>query len=415
MNQEPTTSKQNSQELEIQKKFINPPQVRQISEPKAKNSLWKVMTFAVSLVAISSLVFASLLYIERSRAFREDNYPFVRQEVIDIINKSGIKNLPEDKLIREGELKGLVSSLEDPYSIYLPKAEDQDFQDSLNQRYEGVGIKFDNFADEILVQQVFQDSPAEQSGVLAGDILIAVDDENVRGREIGDVAPKIRGEQGTKVKLTFVRNNQEVSFNITRDRINTELISLRIENQKVVVIEISSFGENLDSLMKDKASQILANPSIEHIVIDVRGNSGGLLNQTIEIISYFVEPGEVLVKEITKNGEETLTSIKKDNSLKDYPVTVLVDGFSASASEILAGALRDIRSAQLIGQKTFGKGTVQQLFELENGDKLKLTIAEWFTPNGVAINKQGLAPDILTNDDEDALQTALIEISSDLN
>jgi carboxyl-terminal processing protease len=175
----------------------------------------------------------------------------------------------------------------------------------------------------------------------------------------------------------------------------------------VAIITITSFGDDLDQKMAEKTATIKANSEVDKIIIDVRSNSGGLLNETIEVASYFITENQVVLKEKTKDSEEVLRTKAKEDNLQEYDVIVLVDRFSASASEILAGALRDQRKSKLVGQTTFGKGTVQQLFPLENGDKLKLTIAEWFTPSGSVINKEGLEPDITINENEDTLEKAL--------
>jgi len=373
------------------------------------NLSWKIGFVIVSILLILSTFFSSFLFFERQQALAQNDYGYIKTEILEIMEEQGLEGLPSPEKQKEGEIKGLVSSLEDPYSSFMPQAENKDFQDSLNQRYEGIGVVFEEIAGTLLVTQVFEESPAFEAEILAGDILVAVEGESVNGQNLTEVAQNIRGPRGSQVKLKFIRENEELDFEVTRDKIETELIRLEIINT-TAVLTISSFGENLDELMQSKAKKILDNSEITEIIIDVRGNSGGLLTETIEIVSYFVEPDQTILYEVYKDNEIKVKSLNKGNlSLKEYPVAVLIDRNSASASEILAGSLRDLRAAKLIGQNSFGKGTVQNIFSLKTGDKLRLTIAKWLTPKKSEIDKVGLEPDIKTEEDlsqEEILQKA---------
>jgi carboxyl-terminal processing protease len=374
---------------------------------KKYKSLKNVTAFFVVVTIFASL-FIGLLLGNRFGNSIEIEKNSLRNEVLELINEKSIRQIPDQKDILESELRGLVSSLDDPYSSYFPAIENENFEDSLNQRYEGVGILFETVEGQIIVQQVFNGSPAKGLGILNGDILQKVDGKDVRNQEIGEVAKKIRGEKGTKVKLEFLRNLEILEFEVTRDKIELELITLEfLENDTVAHLKISSFGDNLSVLMEDKIQQIQTKNTVKNIILDLRDNGGGLLDQTVEVASYFIPKNEVVLIEKTKTEEKILKTNAKSTNLQDYNVIVLVNDFSASASEILAGSLRDQRNAKLVGSTTFGKGTVQQIFNLKNGDKLKLTIAEWFTPKKTAIDKIGLEPDVLVNPDEDALKKAL--------
>jgi carboxyl-terminal processing protease len=377
------------------------------NQVKKYKSLKNVTAFFVVVTIFASL-FIGLLLGNRFGNSIEIEKNTLRNEVLELINEKSIRQIPDQKYILESELRGLVSSLDDPYSSYFPAIENENFEDSLNQRYEGVGILFETVEGQIIVQQVFNGSPAKGLGILNGDILQKVDGKDVRNQEIGEVAKKIRGEKGTKVKLEFLRNLEILEFEVTRDKIELELITLEfLENDTVAHLKISSFGDNLSVLMEDKIQQIQTKNTVKNIILDLRDNGGGLLDQTVEVASYFIPKNEVVLIEKTKTEEKVLTTNAKSTNLQDYGIIVLVNDFSASASEILAGSLRDQRNAKLVGSTTFGKGTVQQIFNLRNGDKLKLTIAEWFTPKKTAIDKIGLEPDVLVNPDEDALKKAL--------
>jgi carboxyl-terminal processing protease len=371
---------------------------------------YQVLVSVLTLIIITLTLLSSYLFYN-SYLNKNPDYTQKRNQVTSLLKKNSINAIPSEKDLEEGELSGLVSAIQDPYTAYISKQEDSKFQDDLNQRYEGVGIKFDQINNKIVVQEVFDNSPAKKGGVQKNDILKKVEDIDVTKIGIDNIAQKIRGPQGTFVKLELESNNQTKIINLAREKITTNLISLEVV-ENIGIIKISSFGQNLDEKMFKVASQIQQNKNIKGIIIDLRGNGGGLLNESIEVISYFSKPDEIAVIEKTKNEQEILKTKFKEPNLKDYPTVILIDKFSASASEIMAGALRDNRQIKLIGQKSFGKGTVQQIFNLQTGDKLKITIAEWFTPKNKQINKLGLEPDIITKLEEDTQKRAINELKS---
>jgi carboxyl-terminal processing protease len=322
-------------------------------------------------------------------------------ELVNLIKTQYLRETPDaDKLI-EAKNRGIVASLNDPYSEYISKAEEKEFTSNLNQQYKGIGIRLEKVDTLYVVTEVLKNSPAQAKGVQQGDIIFKINEDLVTAQtSIGQIVQKIRGEQGTSVKIEFIRGGKPIDLEIARADIKADLVTLETKD-KFAIITISSFGEGLDARMKEISSQIIANPAIEKIILDVRSNTGGLLNESVDLISYFVQPNTTLVQEKSKNKNllgqfeiNKLSSKTVSGSLVRYPVFILTDKFSASASEILAGALRDIRQAKIYGQKTFGKGVVQQLFPLQNGDYTKLTIAEWLTPNGQNIDKVGINPDV---------------------
>jgi carboxyl-terminal processing protease len=322
-------------------------------------------------------------------------------ELVNLIKAQYLRESPDVAKLIEAKNRGIVASLGDPYSEYITKAEEKEFTSNLNQQYKGIGIRLEKIDTLYVVTEVLKNSPAKASGVLQGDIIFKINQELVTAQtSITQIVQKIRGEQGTSVKIEFIRGGQPVDLEIVRADIKADLISLET-NGKFAIITVSSFGEGLDKRMQEIAAEIKANSAIEKIILDVRSNTGGLLNESVDLISYFVQPNSTLVQEKSKNKNilgqfeiQKLASKQVKNSLVNYPVFILTDKFSASASEILAGALRDIRQAKIYGEKTFGKGVVQQLFPLQNGDFTKLTIAEWLTPNGQNIDKVGISPDV---------------------
>jgi carboxyl-terminal processing protease len=208
------------------------------------------------------------------------------------------------------------------------------------------------------------------------------------------------------VTLEILRGTETKSFPITRGPIANELVTLDVKGN-TGVITITSFGSNVGNMFNGIARQIKENPSIDRLVLDLRSNSGGLLQESINIASILQESDQIVVKETSKKGNTELKTSKSDVSLANLPLIVVIDPASASASEILAGSLRDNRNTQLVGQKSYGKGVVQSLYPLKNGDTIKLTTAEWFTPKGSKINKTGLQPDVKVSEIEDSLAKAI--------
>jgi carboxyl-terminal processing protease len=322
-------------------------------------------------------------------------------QLVGLIKSQYLRETPNDEKLIEARNRGIVNSLNDPYSEYITKAEKAEFESNLNQQYKGIGIRIEKIDTLYIVTEVLKNSPAQAKGVLQGDIIFKINEDLVTTQtSINQIVQKIRGEDGTTVKIQFIRSGKPIDLEIPRADIKADLITYETKG-KFGIITISSFGEGLDARMQEIASQINSNSNIEKLIIDVRSDTGGLLDQSIDVISYFLDPNTTIVQEKSKNpnalGEfvtTKLTSIPKQNSLKKYPVFVLTDKFSASASEILAGALKDNRNAKIYGEKTFGKGVVQQLFPLANGDFVKLTIAEWLTPASKNIDKIGIDPDV---------------------
>jgi len=386
------------------------PQDQQSTQTAQKNGIAPLFTIvAVLLVlsfAVNIILFASLLQQFSLPSLSSFSEVTTKQEVLQTIKDNAIVDLPSSDKIYEYETKGLVNSLEDPYSEFLSASDAKNFQDSLNERYEGIGVRFEFDRGQVVVTGVIKDGPAYKSGVTVGDVIYKVEDTLVSDLPDSEIGNRVRGDKGTSVKLVFLRDGKEIPLTIQRDAIETPLVELELKGN-VAVIRISSFGENLDVKMADIAKQIQAKGSVSRIVIDLRGNTGGILSETIDIASYFVPEKTLLLYEKTRSGREDVYSIAKAPSLQQYPLSILVDGSSASASEILAGALRVKRNAELVGQPTFGKGVVQQIFSLKSGDQLKLTIAKWFLPDDSEIDKKGLQPDTLLRPSEDALTWVL--------
>jgi carboxyl-terminal processing protease len=328
-----------------------------------------------------------------------------KAEILSIISKNYIDKEVDAAGIETAELKGIVSSLQDPYSTYFSNTDYDNFQNSLDEKYEGIGIGFNQKKEGFIITKVLTNSPAEKAGLKVDDIIEKVNDAEIKNIDFDKIGDKIRGKSGTSVKITVSRSGSASDFNVIRAAIANELVTLTTK-EDVGTITITSFGNDVSTKFREIVQKVIDNKNIKYLILDLRSNTGGLLNETVEIASYFQKPDQVVVIEQSKTDQNKLVTKQKNISLESYPTVILTDKFTASASEILAGSLRDNRKIKLIGQKTFGKGVVQSLFKLRNGDTLKLTIAKWLTPNGTEINKEGLSPDVKIFDTDDIVQKA---------
>lgn len=298
-----------------------------------------------------------------------------------------------------GAISGMVDSLGDDYTIFMKPEKSKSFLESVSgkENFEGVGMEI-SVKDKVLtVITPLEGTPAYKAGIKAGDKIIKIDDKTTEGLLSEEAVKLIRGEKGTQVRLLIVRPtfSEPKEFTITRDTIEVPVIRWEMKNDNIAYIRIYNFTANLPSKFDEIVPEILKN-NAKKIIIDVRNNPGGYLDSAVEIASWFLSKGDIVLKEQFKNGDEDNYKSNGYNAFQNLPVVVLVNGGSASASEILAGALRDIRNIKLIGEKTFGKGSVQRLESLKDDSSLKITIAKWFTPNGTSIADEGLKPDIET-------------------
>lgn len=370
----------------------------------------RILSYQVLVVITCTLlVLVSILLIDKYRwnsTLLQSTESKEKNEILAYIKNYYIGSYPSDEDIHKGELRGLVSSIKDPYSNYFDASDEEKFKDQLNLQYEGIGVRFQRKEGMILVQQVFSGSPAQEAGIKKGDILTSVDNESVEGLSLEQAASMIRGQAGTQVTVTILREGSSKEFSVERRKVAGDLITLDIQG-KNAIIQLSSFGNNLQTKMQEVATKITLNNSIDRIILDLRGNTGGILDEGVAVASYFLEPGTIVAKEVTKSETQIDKSLAMSPSLRKYQLLVLVDETTASSSEIVAAALKENREdVQIIGQKTYGKGVVQSIFSLKNGNSLKLTIAKWQTPNGHEINEKGIEPDIPVSS-ELALERAL--------
>lgn len=316
--------------------------------------------------------------------------------VKDKIDKYYIGDINEDDLIT-GAAKGMAASLKDPYTSYMDKAQFTEFTTQTEGNYVGLGIQIGAKNDKIVIVSTFENSPAKKAGILAGDEIISVNDEVVSSKDMDKATSIMKGEEGGAVKLIVSRDNDELSFNLKREKIEMVTVKNEMIEDKIGYIQVSMFDENTAKHFKE-AIKSLKDSGMESLIVDLRENPGGLLDQTVEMASQFVPKGENIVYTEDKNGEKKDYKSVGGDSI-GLPVTILIDGNSASASEIFMGSLQDYGYATLVGETSFGKGVVQTTFYrpqdgFGDGTALKVTISKYFTPNGKNIHGVGISPDV---------------------
>lgn len=313
-----------------------------------------------------------------------------------------------------GAAAGLVRSLKDPYSELLPPAETKQFQEDIKGSFSGIGAEIGIRRGVLTIIAPLKDSPAERAGLKAADKIFKVDDTVTADLTLDEAVRLIRGPQGTEVKLTVLRDSfdQTKEFKIIRDVIKIQVLTTEKKPDGIFVIKLHSFTENSGSEFR-KAVQEFLDSNSEKLILDLRNNPGGFLVMAVDIASWFLPAGETVAKERFADGSEEVYRSSGYKFLENVPMVVLVNEGSASASEIVAGALRDIKGAKLVGTKTFGKGSVQEVLPLTGGASLKVTIAKWLTPKGIEINGTGLEPDVAVElpkeEDQDPKKDLIME------
>lgn len=330
-------------------------------------------------------------------------------KVWNILNEKSIyakKVTDQDRVW--GAISGLASSLGDPYTVFFPPKENKSFGEAIAGSFDGIGAEIGMKDDILTVIAPLKDSPAYKSGLKAGDKIIKIGDTVTNNMTVDSAIDLIRGPEGTTVTLNILRTGENETRNIvvTREKIQIPTIDTEMRSDGIFVIKFYSFSENSASLFRDALIKFIDSKSSK-LILDLRGNPGGYLDSAVNIGSWFINEGDVIVSENSMDGSKPKVYRSHGPRLFNDKLKfmVLVDGGSASASEILAGALREHGIATLVGEKTFGKGSVQELIKITDDTSLKVTVANWYTPNGVSISLQGLEPDVkvpFTQKDADA-------------
>lgn len=300
--------------------------------------------------------------------------------------------IDKQKII-DGASKGLVEAVGDKYTEYMTSKEAEEFNKSLSGDVgTGIGVELAKDGDSVKVVRVLAKNPAESAGILAGDIISKVNGEDVSKENTSEISKKIRGDAGTTVKIGIIRGNEKKEFSVTRAKIENPSVELT-KKDGVATLSIYRFDSETGVLAKKYAEEI-KNEGISKVILDLRGNGGGYVQTAKTVASLWLEKNALIVSE--KTGLKTVEEIRAtgDNPLKGIKTVILLDGSSASASEIVAGALKEHKAAQIVGEKSYGKGSVQTTIDMPNGALLKVTIAKWFTPSGKNISNNGISPDI---------------------
>lgn len=300
-----------------------------------------------------------------------------------------------------GAISGMVKAVGDPYSVFLDPSQNKAFLESLAGTYEGVGIELGAREGKLVIISPLDGTPAEKAGVKAGDFIIGIDGKDATDITVPEAAQLIRGEAGSKVKLLLQRKGK-APFEVEIIRAKITLTSIRLSVEKdILVIRLSRFGDNTNSEW-DKAVNKILTENYKKVVLDLRNNPGGRLDQSLYITGEFLEKGTVILIQEDVKGGQLKSTTDRDGRLQNVELIILINQGSASASEIVAGALRDNKNVQLVGEKSFGKGTVQKVNELPDGSGLHITTAKWLTPAGIWVNETGLKPDVeVERTDED--------------
>lgn len=386
-----------------------------MSENKGQK-IYRTMMLIVITALITAIITTIVVYNKmnlttdvKSIASSGDNsgLELALSKIRMILENRYIGTLDDEKMI-EGAIKGYVSGVGDEYTEYYTPEEMSDQLEVANGNYVGIGIYMlvDSNNGKIVVSEAMKDSTAEKAGIKSGDIITKVEGEEVTKDNVSEMSNKIKGEEGKKVKLEIQRGEETLTLDVERKKIVVSHIDTRVIEDNIGYIEITDFDGGAAAEFEKKYKE-LEEKGIKSLIIDIRGNGGGVVDESIEILELLCNKGDTLLITIDKQNKETVTKSTKNQKIK-LPVVVLTNGYSASASEIFAGALKDNNRAKLVGTKTYGKGVIQTLIKLSDGSGLKMTTEEYYTPNKNKINKVGIEPN-----EEVKLPTDIKELTDD--
>lgn len=314
-------------------------------------------------------------------------------ETYDTIMSEYYKDVDSDKLI-EGAINGMLESLDDEHTMYFDKKSKEEFDSELSGNYYGIGAQIQLTSDEtIKITKVFDDSPAKKAGLKEEDVFVSVDGTSVKGKSATEVANMLKSDSVKTSTIVVKRNDKELTFKVTKENITLFSVSSEMldnNGKNVGYLSVSIFGQKTYSQFKDALTK-LEKQDMDSLIIDLRGNTGGYLSTVTNMLEEFIDKGNVIYQIQSSSGVKQYKTVKASD--KKYKIVVLIDGGSASASEIMSSAMKEVYGATLVGQTTYGKGTVQTTRDLSNGSMIKYTIEKWLTPSGKNIDKEGIKPD----------------------
>jgi carboxyl-terminal processing protease len=356
-----------------------------------------------NLIKILSL-FIIIFYFSAANAANEDSiYKKIDlfSEVLDKINKEYVDEINQSEAM-DAAINGVLQSL-DPYSAYMSPESFENMQTETSGEFGGLGIEVGMEHGVVKVISPIDNSPASKVGVKAGDYIVKINDIQVQGKTLTEAVELMRGPVGTDIEITVRRRGEKkaLTFVITRDIIEVSSVKSEIKDEKTGYMRLTSFNENSGDQIKNKIKEFKKNGKIENYILDLRNNPGGLLSQAIKISDFFLDNGEIVSTKSKRKYENRKWFAKKGDILKSNTLVVLINYGSASASEIVAGALQDHKRAILIGESTYGKGSVQSIIPLKNNGAIRLTVSKYYLPSGKSISDVGVTPDIEVDEGSD--------------
>lgn len=381
-----------------------------------RQNVYKIIMLVILTATITFMLTTMVMYNKFSSVY-SNNYSSTNEEYTStemslvktlesfktMLEQKYIGEIDEEKMI-DGAIKGYVEGIGDPYTTYLTKDEMKEFTEETNSEYVGIGVYLtNNKADNtILVVGIMKAAPALDAGMQAGDVIEKVNDIAYTGDQLDDAIKILKGEEGTNVKVTVLRDGKEIDLTITRKKITVEHVASQMLENNIAYIQVDSFDSGVAKAFEQQITE-LKNGGAKGIIIDLRSNGGGIVDEATGIADLFLKKNETILITKGKEDKEEVTISKNDPIIQDIPVVVLVNEGTASASEILAGALKDkYPSTTIVGKRTYGKGVIQTLYNLSDGSGLKVTTEEYYTPNHNKINKEGIKPDVEINLTKDA-------------
>ncbi len=351
------------------------------------------------------IILFSILFLNKSFSNNEENiYQKIDlfSEVLEKINKEYVDEVNQSEVM-DAAINGVLQSL-DPYSSYMSPEMFDNMQTETSGKFGGLGIEVGMESGVVKVISPIDNSPASKVGIKAGDYIVKINDMQVQGKSLSEAVDLMRGPVGTDIEITVRRVGEKkaIIFNITREIIEIESVKSKIIEDKIGYLRLTSFNENSSKQIKKKIKEIEKEKKIKGYILDLRNNPGGLLSQAIKISDFFLDYGEIVSTKSRKSSENRKWFSKKGDLIDGKTLIVLINYGSASASEIVAGALKEHKRAILIGENSYGKGSVQSIIPLKNNGAIRLTISKYYLPSGNSISEVGITPDIEIEESSDA-------------
>ncbi|WP_440697825.1 S41 family peptidase [Candidatus Pelagibacter sp. HIMB1709] len=357
----------------------------------------------MKIIKYYSIIFLSFFYLSSANSSEVDIYKKIDLfgEVLEKINREYIDEINQSESM-DSAINGLLQSL-DPYSSYMSPEILEEMQTETSGEFGGLGIEVSMEAGVVKVISPIDDTPASKAGLKAGDYIVKINDTQVQGKSLSEAVDLMRGPVGSSIELTVRRRGEKkaLTFNITREIIEIQSVKSELLEENIGYIRLTSFNENSSDQIEKQINKLKKNKNLNSFILDLRNNPGGLLNQAIRISDFFLENGEIVSTKSRKKSDNRKWFAKKGDITDGKTLLVLINYGSASASEIVAGALKDHKRAIIVGENSYGKGSVQSIIPLKNRGAIRLTVAKYYLPSGKSISEVGVRPDIEVNEEGD--------------